>query len=55
MKQASKRAETLPVESIPCLLPTWSTETVDFMDQDRSVSKSCETLKLLSPAENFVR
>ena len=46
--------------SIRCSLPTWSAETVDLMDQDRSVSKLCKmrsqkSLKLLLPAENFVR
>ena len=38
MKQASKRAETLPAASICCSLPKWCAETVDFMNQ-RSFSK----------------
>ena len=60
MKQASKRAETTPATRTRGLLPICSTETIDFMDEGRSVSESCNThsqrsFKLLSPAENYVK
>ena len=61
MKQASKRAEITPATRTRRSLPIWSTpETVDFMDESRSVSASCNTrsrrsLELLSPAENYVK
>ena len=63
IKQESKRTETT---SNRRSLPTWTTEnpteTVDFMDEDHSVSESSKprsqrqrSLKLLSPAENYVK